>query len=261
MGKKIKIVLAIFAVFQFILGMMIVIGIIFVLDGVGIIELGGDNSANSSIDGTITDVDVKKLLTMSDSEVWAGLTGGYLSAKPDSKNPANAKEINDAVSKKVEKIKIKVHTWKDPSDSHNMEIVTKEEEIEVNALLTKLWKAFFNDIYIKDPKFVIVQVGCLSDRSGTTCMQSRHPYGAAVDINGDTGENMQYVQPISKESWQKLPENHKKYQIIYKDSTIVKIAHKYTLSWGGEWNSSKDNMHFSFIGDYSRAQLIKKYGN
>ena len=44
---------------------------------------------------------------------------------------------------------------------------------------------------------------------------------------------------------------------------MVKVAHKYTLLWGGEWSgTTRDIMHFSFICDGStRAERIMKYGN
>ena len=84
MFKKIRIVTIFITI---LLSIMIIIGIMFVLDGVGIIDLGGSNS-NSSVNGVVTDADVREVMAMSDTEVWKGLTGGLLTDRPADKNPA-----------------------------------------------------------------------------------------------------------------------------------------------------------------------------
>jgi len=58
---------------------------------------------------------------------------------------------------------------------------------------------------------------------------SEHSFGNAIDINWD--EN-----PMGKTLVTDLPPN------------ISQIAAKYGLSWGGDWKSNKDAMHFEWVG-------------
>lgn len=247
------------------LSIMIIIGIMFVLDGVGIINLGGSNAYGADF-GTVS-ADVKEVMAMSDEEVWKGLTGGLLSDIPASRQPENANEIEAAVEKQIVDITVPIRAWENAGDSSNMNIVKSEATIQVNSLLAKLWEAFFNDLYNNAPDFVINSVGCFRiDGYGPRQIgfRSGHTYGAAVDINPDEDGNPYGEQePYSKSEWEALPENHLKYQLIYKDSNVVKIAHKYTLYWGGEWSGSiKDIMHISFICDgKTRAERIQMFGN
>ena len=261
MFKKIR---RISLIITILLSIMIIIGIMFVLDGVGIIDLGGNN-ANSSINGVVTDADVREVMAMSDADVWRGLTGGLLTDRPADKSPANADQIEAAVRKQIVNITVPIRAWENAGDSSNMNIVKKEVTLEVNSLLAKLWTAFFNDLYNEVPNFVIVSVGCFRIDGldvGQIGFKSAHTYGAAIDINPDQNPYGSQ-QPYSKSEWSKLPENHSKYQTIYVDSDVVKIAHKYTLYWGGEWSgTTKDIMHFSFIADgKSRAERIQMFGN
>lgn len=263
MFKKIRIVTIFITI---LLSIMIIIGIMFVLDGVGIIDLGGSNS-NSSVNGVVTDADVREVMAMSDTEVWKGLTGWLLTDRPADKNPANADQIEANVRKQIVNITVPTRAWENPSDSSNMNIVKKEVTLEVNSLLAKLWTAFFNDLYNEAPDFVINSVGCFridGTGYGQIGFKSAHTYGAAVDINWyEDGNPYGEQQPYSKSQWEAMSESHLKHQIIYTDSNVVKIAHKYTLYWGGDWTgSTKDLMHFSFVCDgKSRAERIQMFGN
>ena len=136
MFKKIRIVTIFITI---LLSIMIIIGIMFVLDGVGIIDLGGSNS-NSSVNGVVTDADVREVMAMSDTEVWKGLTGGLLTDRPADKNPANADQIEANVRKQIVNITVPTRAWENPSDSSNMNIVKKEVTLEVNSLMTYIMR-------------------------------------------------------------------------------------------------------------------------
>ena len=224
--------------------LIVIIGIVFFLNDAGLIDLGDTNSTDSSISGTVTDADVKQVMAMSDEEVWKGLTNGLLSDRPSDRSPANASQIESTVRQQMVDV-----------------------TVQVNKLLAGLWTAFFTDLYNEAPNFVIKSVGVFridGTGYGQIGYKSGHTYGAAVDINWYGDGNPYGTKPAySKEEWNALPENHLKYQIIYKDSDVVKIAHKYTLYWGGEWTGkNKDIMHFSFVCDgKSRADRIQMYGN
>lgn len=244
---------------------------IYVLTEIGIIdieEMGGTDSTGS-IDSTITDPEVQELLTMSDEEVWQGLTGGVLSARPDETLPANASEITAAVEKNLVTITVPTWAWEDEGDPNNLNKVTKNRSMQVNGFLAKLWTAFFTDLYNTDKNFVIAEgyYGCYrvdGTGYGQIGYKSAHTYGAAIDLNWyEAGNPYGDQQPYTKEEWKALPENHLKYQIIYIDSPIVQIAHKYTLLWGGEFRgTTKDIMHFSFVCDgRTRAERIQEFAN
>ena len=244
---------------------MFIVGFILLLGEAGIIEIGDTSVSNSDSDFsiTITDPKVKEVMTKSDSEVWSELTGGLLTSKPSEKLPSNASEIEQAVNKKMTDIIIPIRQWEDSSDDTNLNTKQGETTITVNSFLKEFWMAFFNDLYTKCPKFVISSVGCFRIDGvgyGQVGYKSAHTYGAAVDINPyDEGNPYGSTAPYTKSEWEKLPENHLKYQIIYSDSPMAQLAKAYTLDWGGTWpRGTYDIMHFSFIADYqTRADWIQ----
>ena len=261
MFKKLKII---YFVVTIIFSLMTIVGIVQILDAAGLIDLGGSNSAKSSSSGVVTDAEVKEVIAMSDEDVWKSLTGGLLTDRPADKSPSNASEIEVAVKKQIVDITVPIRAWDKASDESNMKIVKKEVTIPVNSLLSKLWQEFFEDLYQNAPDFVIAEVGGFridGIGDGQVGFKSGHTYGAAVDINAS--DNKYDGKLYSKSEWSKMSDSHKKHQIIYQDSDVVKIAHKYTLYWGGEWNQSKkDIMHFSFVCDgKTRAERIKMFGN
>ncbi len=263
MRKKIEIVILIFNI----LGVVTtIVGFIMLLTEMGVWDdSDGGESTKSAVSSTINNKDVKSVMSAQDEQMWKSLTGNVLTQIPSDKNPSNASEIEAAVRKKIKSIKIPIRTWKNVNDNSNMETVKKEVTLDVNSTLAGVWQGFFEDLYKEAPDFVITSVyGFRIDGTGygQIGFLSGHTYGAAVDINADNnpyGEK----QPYSKAEWESLEENHLKYQLIYVDSPMVKVAHKYTLLWGGEWSgTTKDIMHFSFICDgSSRAERIQKYGN
>lgn len=202
------------------------------------------------------DLDVLKI---SDTDAWNRLTNGKLSARPTEYEPSNRSSVQKEVKKKIVPITVKIRTW---SGSSGLGKTDKEVEIQVNEELKEVWESFFEDVYNEATDFVISEYGGYRiDGTGTGQVgaKSAHEYGAAVDLNWS--QNAYGVQPLSQAEWSALPESRAKYETIYIGSKVVEIAHKYTLSWGGDWTSCKDNMHFSFFGDESRDTLIQKWGN
>lgn len=253
---------------MFIIGIILliitaIIGFIWVIDKI-IPGIGSSGEGSSGGSSSVNSAEIKKIMAMSDAEVWKALTGGVLSGIPEVA-PANMAEIEAAVRAKIVDITVPIRTWENPGDSSNMKKTSKDVTLQVNELLADLWKAFFTDVYNEDPDFVMASYGCFridGTGYGQIGFRSAHTYGAAIDLNWyEDGNPYGNQQPYTKAEWQKLPENHLKYQIIYQDSPIVKIAHKYTLLWGGEWSgSTKDIMHFSFICDgKTRAERIQMF--
>lgn len=208
---------------------------------------------NDQIEGSALN---DEMLELSDEEVWSTLTNGVLDSRPEEMNPTNASETQEAVSQKITTIEVKVRGWKGDTGLEREDKIVK---IEVNEELADMWKGFFNDIYEEAPDFVISELGGYrldSTSGGQVGAKSGHNYGAAIDINAT--QNYYNKQPLEKEEWEALPETRGKYEEIYKGSKVSEIADRYTLSWGGDWINLKDNMHISYISDYTRAELTDR---
>ncbi len=185
--------------------------------------------------------DLKNLMSCSDSEVWQLLTGTAYSDKPTSSQVTEAQ-----ISQRMKTITVPIRTPNGDSTS----------SIPVNSALAELFMAFYTDIYNNCPDFYIeTNYGyCYRTVSGaSTGALSAHAFGAAVDINAD--QNPQ--GPVPPQKLEDVISN--KNYVIYAESPIVSIAKKYTLCWGGYFRSNKDGMHFSFIGDWTRARTLSEY--
>ena len=197
------------------------------------------------------------ILKISDQDAWERLTNGKISARPQDK--ATNSDLQNEVDKKIKTITVKIRTW---AGDTGLERTDKEIQLQVNEELEEMWIAFFEDLYESAPDFCIVEWGGYrvdGTGVGQVGQKSAHNYGAAVDLNWS--QNYYGKQPMTKAEWEAMPESREKYQEIYINSPMVEVAHKYTLSWGGDWTSCKDNMHFSFFADESRDTLIQKWGN
>ncbi len=74
--------------------------------------------------------------------------------------------------------------------------------------------------------------------------QSQHNYGLAVDINPT--ENGQFKNGAATGNWFYSPGSNP-YSIL-PNSALIKSFKSNGWGWGGDWNSSKDYMHFSYFG-------------
>lgn len=197
------------------------------------------------------------ILKISDQEAWKKLTNNKISSRPQDKGTNS--DLQNEVDKKIKEITVKIRTW---AGTSGLDRTEKEVSLQINEELEEVWTAFFEDLYKNAPDFCITQWGGYrvdGTGVGQVGQKSAHNYGAAVDLNWDV--NPYGPAPISKAEWEALPETRIKYETIYVNSPMVEIAHKYTLSWGGDWSSVKDNMHFSFFGDENRDTLIQKWGS
>lgn len=205
-------------------------------------------SSNSNVS-----VDFASLMALSDADAWNLLTGYSSQSAANSISKSN-------MDSRVETIEVPIRVW---SSSASNDYSTKKQmkKITVNKALTGLFLSFFTDLYNEATEFVInpSECYCYSYRSATNQTRlSAHAFGAACDLNWSTTGNGYNAHVYTKSEWQKMKKSKIKYQILYKDSKMAEIMHRYTLSWGGEWTSPTDAMHFSFIGDDSRATLKNK---
>ncbi len=227
--------------------MGIIIGICFVLQDYGIIDMADAISSDielnmDSIDLNVNDKDIEKLMAMSDKEVWKLLTGKEYSSKPTS-----SQVTQENMTGRMTTISVKTRTA-------NGDTTTS---FQVNKALAGIFTAFFNDLYNECPDFYIHSDGgyVYRDVRGSAGRLSAHAFGAAIDINAS--QNPQGAIPPRKIADVKKDKNY----VIACNSKIVQIAKKYTLCWGGYFSSNQDGMHFSFIGDWTRAQTISKYSS
>lgn len=252
-----KIVKIITGIMGFISLLLIIIEIILFLDDVGLLNLGSNRNALEKVTGSAAsnNEELEGVMAATDEEVWSGLTDGLLSQRPTDANPSNSDEIKKKVKSQIVPLTITVNQKrKAEGNSDNLVDQTAELTIEVNKYLKDFWEDFFNELkerYWQDCELSIESVTCYSldsRENGKEGLKSAHAYGAAVDINASYNKKV-YTQ----KEYDALDTSNDpllKKRIIYSDSKIVEIAHKYSLLWGGEWESNKKStMHFSFIGD------------
>ncbi len=125
--------------------------------------------------------------------------------------------------------------WGDPRDpefaSKNLTQITTNggHSVTVNKVAADAFQGFLNELEQRGYK--INDIGGYSKRliAGTNTI-SQHAFGNAIDINPN--ENP-VAFGVTKTN---LP------------SDISDIAAKWGLTWGGDWKSKKDPMHFEFTG-------------
>lgn len=208
-------------------------------------------SSSSGEVGSVDSADIKKVMSLSDSDAWQQLIG----KKTTDRHPSISES---AMNKRITTITVPIRVY--TGSGNKTKKINKK--LQVNKALAGLFTAFFTDIYNDASDFVIDKdsVYCYSYRTATNSSNlSGHAYGVACDINPAVKGNGYGDHVYTEKEWKALPETKAKHQILYKGSKVVQLAHKYTLSWGGEWNSTTDAMHVSFIRDETREQLKKKY--
>lgn len=208
-----------------------------------------ESNCEAGTSTAIDNADINKLINMSQSEAWYQLIG-------KNTNDSKPSVSESTMRNRVTTISVPIRTWKSGS-GHNPKTDTtkKDVNITVNTALASLWRAFFTDVYNEATDFVIGSMdGCYVYRTVTGGGSlSAHAYGVACDINAGTTGNGYGQSSYSKSKWESLPETREKYQIVYKGSKVIEIAHKYTLINGSDWSNPNDAMHFSFIRDKDRA--------
>ena len=211
---------------------------------------------NSTVDVNMS-ADVKKMINMSDKELWLLASNGRFKSYDEANNalkasPTKEKEFWNKLKKDI---KVKVWRWADKSYKKK-----KEEEISltVNKNLAEYWKAFLTEWHNLPEKYVLSSTGSTFDirikinKSGSN-NYSGHSFGGAIDINpmidgmGSTVPG--FGSGIPWKTSNGLKEPYKSCCCTF-DNSWNKLVKKYKLDWGGYFSATVlDPMHFSIIGD------------
>lgn len=195
-------------------------------------------SSDAGLSITVDTKNVTEILALKETKAWQLVTGGQYSSKPTFSQMSSSQ-----TSKLCTTISIKV--WQFESKT-GTKLKSNTVSVTVNRALSEYYKSFFNDCYKE--KIVMENIGCYCHRpnANDSSKLSTHSFGVALDINA--GDNPNGVSPPTKKKWEKLSKR-KQMTTWYSGSPIVKIAKEYTMTWGGEFSSTKDAMHFAYVGD------------
>lgn len=203
------------------------------------------NDKGKKVDTDVNINNIPTILNLNTTEAWQLTCGKGITSHPTT---SNLMEV--AMKRRITTIEVPV--W-DFASSKGTKKHSVSKKLSINTNLAPFWKAFFKEVYEHPDKIVIHELAgyCYRTKRGSSSL-SAHAFGTAVDINWTTAGNGWQVTPYSKKQWKKL-KGREKELTIYQGCPLVKIAQKYTLSWGGSWTSVKDPMHFSYIGDTPRG--------
>ena len=121
---------------------------------------------------------------------------------------------------------------------------TVTKSITVHKALAKDVQDIFNEIYAAG--FRAYDVGAYAWRgmAGNSKNRSHHSYGVAIDINPNENYMVKGGKVVAGSCWNPSSNQYS----FGPDSVVVKAFQKRGWTWGGNWNSSKDYMHFSYTG-------------
>ena len=139
--------------------------------------------------------------------------------------------------------------WGDPHspgfEKTNLVSVTlgNGKSVMVNKYAAGAFQGFLRDLEASGYPINSIGGYALRDKAGGGGI-SQHAYGNALDIN--PGANP-FLRGAGREAVTDMPPN------------ISQMAAKWGLSWGGDWKSSKDAMHFEYTG-VAGAQPLRAGG-
>lgn len=120
------------------------------------------------------------------------------------------------------------------------------QSVTVNKVAATAFTGFLGDLDAAGYKISDVQG--YDDRSKLSGGPSQHAFGNAIDVNPD--QNPANYTPLlgPKDFKTNLPAN------------VADIAAKWGITWGGDWKSLKDPMHFEFAGVPTSATVASNGG-
>ena len=152
----------------------------------------------------------------------------------------NGQEYTSETMAKKDMVNITVNVWKMDGNVKRSSTMS----ITINKNIAGDVKAIFDKIYNGIEKFPIKSIHGYTWRNTTSkSTRSHHSYGTAIDINPNENYYKSSSQTVG--SFWKPGEN---IYSIPQNGEVVKAFKSYGWTWGGDWNSIKDYMHFSYLG-------------
>lgn len=206
---------------------------------------------------------LQDIIMMPNDEAWKLCTNGLFTDYPSVAFNSIESQLKQLQSTASTKITVPAWKW---SGGSGMKKESTQITIECNRVVAPLLQAIMQDIYDHPTQPVMTYAGCYYVRAKTSGGKpSAHAFGCAIDFNASSAlggyGNIWRGKIPTKEQWDALPESREKHEIFYIDCPVVTIFKAYGFCWGGDFRSSKDGMHFSFIGDYDRDEGQKNYAN
>ncbi len=237
------------------------------LSGLGGIHLGD----RVDVDFGELPSDLAAIINMSLDEIFPYLVNDanarysdYAKFTPEVEARLQAAQAANEVS-----ITFPVRQWEDPSDPTNMNTVERTMTIRINKVIAPLVEAAMTKAYEANDGTVIsswdgsYDVRSMRTNSSAT---SAHAFGAAIDFNS-TSTSGRYSNALGKSTHvdkaahDSMAENHAKYEVFYDGGAYVEAFKHYGFYWGGDFSSSKDGMHFGFVGDHGNKARQKGQEN
>lgn len=138
-------------------------------------------------------------------------------------------------------VTIKIPVWHLNKDGSK---TPSSASLTVNRAIADETLAIFTEIYNGSEKFPIKSAGCYNWRNTATGGKSHHSYGTAIDINPTENYCIYNTGKRIGSYWKPYDDPYS----LPPDGDVVRTFKKYGWTWGGEWNSLKDYMHFSYLG-------------
>jgi hypothetical protein len=126
------------------------------------------------------------------------------------------------------------------SAANQVEVDFLGHKVQVNKDAAGCLQAVANEIKVKNVNYTIREIGGFRDSAGAGQVAdgaSYHQYGAAVDINASSN-------PCCSVAGHDMPQEY------------IDAFHHHGWSWGGNWSSLKDYMHFEFNGKSLQAGKV-----
>ena len=165
-------------------------------------------------------------------------TGSYVACGKTFSNP-NIEKNN------IERVPVKV--WDIDSGGAKF---SKDLTLQMNKCISERTKKAFSEYYLAPDKFPIKEMGGYGIRNiaGTTRI-SAHAFGLTIDINHVTNCHADNNGTCKSKDWTYKPcpgANCSPYSITTSSGLYTALKAN-GFGWGGQWNSSKDYMHFSCV--------------
>ncbi len=136
---------------------------------------------------------------------------------------------------------VTVPVWKLNSDGQKY---AAQMSVTVNKAIASQVVDIFTEIYNGPEKFPIKSLGGYNWRSTATGSRSQHSYGTCIDINPDENYCIYNSGTRIGKYWKPYEDPYS----ITPDGDVMRAFRSRGWTWGGEWNSLKDYMHFSYLG-------------